>query len=296
MSATINCDVATTAIAIPHAIAKPNRSSPPIVDAEDGDHERRGERRRSRRVTPRDSSAKQPHAMVAPPDHLREVNVQHFALAARPPFALRPQRSQRRRNLHADERVRLVDRLPACKHQLPGQVDVLGGHPRVVSTDGQHAVAAEQPQYACDDADAPSQRLGAANEADYRGRLQHLHARRIRRPRLVTCGRAGDGRHHRRAAHARDEQLERLGMQVRVGVDRGTSSCRARRKPSLSRSALPRLTGSRSTRQRGSPPAAASAAPRCRRSSRRRGPAPRVPGSRRPAPPLTLIAMTLSSL
>ena len=33
-----------------------------------------------------------------------------------------------------------------------------------------------------------------------------------------------------------------------------TSSCRARAKPSLSCSALPRLTGSRTTRQRGSPP------------------------------------------
>ena len=152
--------------------------------------------------------------------HVAEVDVQHLALAASPARALRPQRAQRRRDLHPDERVRLVDRLPAGEQQLPGQVDVLRGHPRVVAADGQHAIAAKQPEDARDDADPSGQRLGAADQADDRRRLEHLH--REQQPAAVgDVRRAGDGGDQRRAAHAGDEQLERLGMHVRVGVDDG---------------------------------------------------------------------------
>ena len=62
--------------------------------------------------------------------------------------------------LHAHERPRLVRRLPAVEQQLPGQVDVLGGHTPVVASDGEHAVSAEQRQDACDDADASGQATG----------------------------------------------------------------------------------------------------------------------------------------
>ena len=146
--------------------------------------------------------------------------MQDLALAPRPALALRPEGVQRRGHLHADERLRLVDGLPALEQQLPGQVDVLRGHPRVVAADGEHAVAPEQPEDAGDDADAARQRLGAADEADDRGRLQYLH-REQQAAAVGDVRRAGDGGHHRRAVHAGDEQLERLGVDVRVGVDDG---------------------------------------------------------------------------
>ena len=107
--------------------------------------------------------------------------------------------------------------MPAAEQQLPGQVDVLGRHPRVVAADREDAVAAKQAEDAGDDADPSGQRLGAANQTDDRRRLQHLHSeeksaavRHVRRP--------GDSGQERRARDASDQQLERLGMHVRVGV------------------------------------------------------------------------------
>ena len=103
----------------------------------------------------------------------RRVDAQDLALAASPALALFPER-------------RSVDGtcMPtsACgsyavcqpREQPPAQVDVLRRHPRVVAADGEHAVAAEEPEDARDDADPPGQRLGAADQADDRRRLQHL--------------------------------------------------------------------------------------------------------------------------
>ena len=187
--------VAIAAIAIPHANANPNRSSPPSAmpsAAMTSD----AARATIQSSDASDSKREQPHAMVAPAAHVAEVDVQDLALAACPARALRPQRPERRRDLHADERVRLVDGFPAGQQQLPGQVDVLGGHPRVVAADGQHAVAAKQPENAGDDADPASQGLGAADQADDRGRLQHLHGEQESAA-VGDVRRAGDGGDHR---------------------------------------------------------------------------------------------------
>ena len=83
---------------------------------------------------------------------------------------------------------------------------------------------------------------------------------RSNRPRLVTCGApataATMGERPMRAAASRSAR----GCTWVSASTTATSGCRASRKPALSRSALPRFTGSRTTRQRGSPAAAASAA------------------------------------
>ena len=145
------------------------------------------------------------------------MDVEHLALAACPALALHPQRAERCGNLHAHERARFVRRLPAVEQQLPGQVDVLGRHPWVEAADGEHAVSAEQRQDACDDADASGQGLGAADQTDDRRRLQRLH-RKQKAAAVGDVRRSRDRGHEGRAAHARDEQLERQRMHVCVGV------------------------------------------------------------------------------
>ncbi len=143
--------------------------------------------------------------------------MEHLALAACPALALHPQRAERCGYLHADERSRLVRRVPAVEQQLPGQVDVLGRHPRVEAADGEHAVSAEERQDACDDADASGQGLAAADQTDDRRRFQHLQ-------RSQKAAAVGDVRRSRdrcdegRAADACHEQLDGQGMHVCVGV------------------------------------------------------------------------------
>ena len=57
------------------------------------------------------------------------------------------------------------------------ELDVLGGHPAVVTADGQHRVAAKEPEHACDDADPPAERPGAPDQADDRCGLEGLQVR-----------------------------------------------------------------------------------------------------------------------
>ena len=143
--------------------------------------------------------------------------MEHLPLAARPALALRPQRADRGGNLHANERARLIGRLPTLEQQLPGQVDVLGCHSWVVATDSEDAVAAEETEDAGDDANPSGQGLGAANQADDRRRLQDLHRKKeTAAVGDVRC--SGDRGEKRRSAHPSDQHLERLGMHVRVGV------------------------------------------------------------------------------
>ena len=154
------------------------------------------------------SMREQPHALVAPAAHLAEVDVQHLALAAGPARPLRPQRPERRRHLHADERMRLVRRLPAGEQQLPGQVDVLGRHPRVVAADGEHRSRRNSPRTPATTPTRPVsdwvRRIRPMIDAASRTCIAEQAAAvgDVRRP--------GDGGDQWRAGHARDEQLERL--------------------------------------------------------------------------------------
>src|SRR3954454_2752751 len=66
----------------------------------------------------------------------------------------------------------------------------------------------------------PVSDMRTANEADYRGHLEHLHGE-DQTTAVCDVRRAGDRRDHRRAAHAGDEKLQREGMQMGVGVDGG---------------------------------------------------------------------------
>ena len=81
----------------------------------------------------------------------REMDADDLALTARPARALRPQGPQRQRDLHTHQRTRLVYGVPAGEQQPPGQLDVLGGHARVVAPNGEHAVLPKQPEDARDD-------------------------------------------------------------------------------------------------------------------------------------------------
>ena len=107
--------------------------------------------------------------------------------------------------------------MPAGHQQPPGEVDVLRGHAGVVAADGEDGLATEHPEHPRDDADAARQRLRAADQADDRRRLQHLHRADQPRP-IGDVRRARDRRHQRGLVHPRGESAQGVGHHVGVGV------------------------------------------------------------------------------
>ena len=143
--------------------------------------------------------------------------MQHLALSARPALALRPQRGQARRDLHADQSAWLVRRLPTGHQQPPGEVDVLGRHPPVVAADRPHPIAAEHPEHAGNDADPAGERLGAPDQPDDRRGFENLH--RAEQPIAIgDMRRARHRRQHRRGLDPRHEKPDGVRVHVRVGV------------------------------------------------------------------------------
>ena len=129
----------------------------------------------------------------------KQVHVEDLALARGPSDPLRPEGPQRGRHLHADERVRLELRVPAGEEKPPGEVDVLGRHPAVVTADGEHRVAAEEAQDTGDDPTRP----GSACVRRIRPMIEAASRALHRREQVGAVGhvrRPGDRGDPRRAA------------------------------------------------------------------------------------------------